>query len=178
MPKSSATATLSARARRAVAARTSCSSTPQSSQYLATSIPLKTFAISSKPSVFFATQSFLYKASWMRIATIADKRNASEPGLTCKKKSARSAVSVRRTSTTTIERFGSLAISFNVVRACGKPCVCHGFLPIKKATSVFAMSPRTPVPNIFPLTQNSPVFSCASALERCLLPIAARNAEE
>ncbi len=77
-----------------------------------------------------------------------------------------SAVSLRRGSMTTMERFGSRAISFSVVRACGKPCDCHGFLPTNRATSQCSKSPRMEVPNIFPFTQNSPVFSCASALLR------------
>ena len=67
---------------------------------------------------------------------------------------------------TTSARSGSRAISFSVVRAWGKPCDCHGFLPTNSATSQCSKSPRIEPPNIFPFTQNSPVFSWASALLR------------
>ena len=80
--------------------------------------------------------------------------------------SASSAVSVRRGSTTIIDLAGSRAISFSVVRARGKLWLCHGFLPMNTTTSPCSISPRTLVPNIWALTQNSPVFSWARALER------------
>ena len=38
-------------------------------------------------------------------------------------------------------RSGSLAISFSIVRARGKPCDCHGFLPTNTATSACSKSP-------------------------------------
>ena len=44
-------------------------------------------------------------------------------------------ISVRRGSTTISVRAGSLAISLRILRACGKPCDCHGFLPQNTATS-------------------------------------------
>ena len=88
-----------------------------------------------------------------------------------------SAVSVRRGSMTTIDRFGSRAISFSVVRACGMPCDCHGFLPTNRATSQCSKSPRIGVPNILPFTQISPVFSWASALLRYCPPNARCTAE-
>ena len=84
--------------------------------------------------------------------------------------SASSAVSVRRGSMTIIDRSGSLAIAFSVVRACGMPWLIHGFLPTNSATSQCSKSPRTGVPSMRPLTQNSPVFSWASALERKRAP--------
>ena len=77
-----------------------------------------------------------------------------------------SAVSVRRGSMTIIARSGSLAISLSTVRARGKPWDCHGFLPTKTATSACSKSPRMWPPNILPFTQNSPVFSWASAFDR------------
>ena len=58
------------------------------------------------------------------------------PGATWRWKSASSAVSVTAGSITTIERCSSLAIAFNVVRACGMLWLIHGFLPTKKATSL------------------------------------------
>ncbi len=73
---------------------------------------------------------------------------------------------MRRGSITIIARSGSRAISLSVVRARGMECDCHGFLPTNSARSQCSKSPRTIVPNIFPLTQNSPVFSWASAFER------------
>ena len=57
-----------------------------------------------------------------------------------------------------------------VSRAWGKLCDCHGFLPTNTATSQCSKSPRTGVPNMRPLTQISPVFSWAMALERNLAP--------
>ena len=44
----------------------------------------------------------------------------------------------------------------------------QGFLPMKSATSACSTSPRTMAPSILALTQNSPVFSWASAFDRCL----------
>ena len=99
-------------------------------------------------------------------APMAARHQASVPGRTWRWRSASSAVSVRRGSMTISARAGSRAISFSVVRARGKPCDCHGFLPTKTPTSACSKSPRTWVPSIWPLTQNSPVFSWASALER------------
>ena len=52
-----------------------------------------------------------------------------------------------------------------LVRARAIEWLCHGFLPMNRATSACSKSARTIVPSIRPLTQNSPVFSCASALE-------------
>ena len=87
------------------------------------------------------------------------------------------AVSVRRGSTTTSVRAGSFAISFSVTRACGMEWDCQGFLPRKRATSQCAKSARImAVPNMRWATQNSPVFSWASALERKVEPSARRVA--
>ena len=80
--------------------------------------------------------------------------------------SASAAVSVRRGSITINARPGSRAISFSVVRACGMLWDIHGFLPTNIATSACSKSARVNVPSILPLTQNSPVFSCARALDR------------
>ena len=99
-------------------------------------------------------------------ATIAASSQASRPGATWRWKSASSAVSVTRGSITTIERCSSLAIAFNVVRACGMLWLIHGFLPTKKATSHSSNSPRTALPNMAPFTQISPLFSWAMALLR------------
>ena len=64
-------------------------------------------------------------------------------------------------------RPGSLAISLSVARARGKPCDCHGFLPTNTATSACSKSPLDAARrSSWPSTQNSPVFSWASALER------------
>ena len=70
------------------------------------------------------------------------------------------------------DRPGSRAISFSVVRARGMPWLCHGFLPTKTATSACSKSARTIAPSIWSLTQNSPVFSWARALERNRPPTA------
>ena len=75
-------------------------------------------------------------------ATSAARHQASVPGRTARWKSASSAVSVRRGSMTISARSGSRAISLSVVRACGMPWDCHGFLPMKSATSACSMSPR------------------------------------
>ncbi len=81
--------------------------------------------------------------------------------------SASSAVSERRGSTTMRVRAGSLAIVFKKTRACGIEWEFHGFFPRKSATSQCSKSARIiAVPNIRCATQNSPVFSCASALDR------------
>ena len=64
----------------------------------------------------------------------------------------------------------------SVSRAWGKLCDCHGFLPTKRATSQCSKSPRTGVPNMSPLTQTSPVFSWAMALERYFAPNARKVA--
>jgi hypothetical protein len=80
--------------------------------------------------------------------------------------SASSAVSVRRGSTTIRVRAGSWLISFSVTRARGIECENHGFLPRKNATSQCSKSARVAVPSMRSLTQNSPVFSWASALDR------------
>jgi hypothetical protein len=74
---------------------------------------------------------------------------------------------------TIILRAGSLAISRSVTRACGIEWECHGFFPMKTATSQCSKSPRTMPPNILPFTQNSPVFSWARAFERYTVPRAA-----
>ena len=76
-----------------------------------------------------------------------------------------------------IDRPAPLRIGRDVTqnrRARWKPCDCQGFLPTKTATSVCSKSPRTPVPNITCSTQNSPVFSCANALELKTIPSARR----
>ena len=96
---------------------------------------------------------------------MAERQNASVPGRTCRKKSASSAVSVRRGSSTIMERAGSLAISRSVTRARSKPWECHGFLPTKTATSACSKSGSGRPPNIWRSTQNSPVFSWARALD-------------
>lgn len=88
------------------------------------------------------------------------------PGRTARWMSARSAVSVRRGSTTMSVRAGSLAISLSVTRARGIECECQGFLPRKSATSQCSKSARVEAPIMRSETQSSPVFSCASALER------------
>ena len=91
--------------------------------------------------------------------------------------SASSAVSVRRGSTTMSVLAGSFAMAFSVTRAWGKEWECHGFLPRKNATSQCSKSARIiAVPNIRWATQNSPVFSWASALDRKLEPRARRVA--
>ena len=113
----------------------------------------------------------------MMIATMAARSQASRPGRTCRWKSASAAVSVTLGSMTTIDRSGSLAIAFNVVRARGIPWLMYGFLPTKNATSQESNSPRTGAPNISPLTQISPPFSCAIADDRYLPPNALNDAE-
>ena len=74
------------------------------------------------------------------------------------------------------QRSGSRAISFSVVRARGMPWLCQGFLPTNTATSQCSKSARTMAPSIRSLTQNSPVFSWARALERNRAPSARRVA--
>ena len=51
-------------------------------------------------------------------------------------------------------------------RARGKLCDCHGFLPMNTATSACSKSPRVWPPYSCESTNHSPIFSCASALER------------
>ena len=85
---------------------------------------------------------------------------------------------MRRGSITIIERAGSLAIAFSVVRAWGMPWLIHGFLPTNRATSQCSNSPRTGVPSIRPLTHASPVFSWAMALDRNRAPNALSVAVE
>ena len=81
--------------------------------------------------------------------------------------SARSAVSVRRGSTTMSVRAGSLAMALRRTRARGMEWEFHGFLPRNSATSQCSKSARIIAePNMRWATQNSPVFSCARALER------------
>ena len=77
---------------------------------------------------------------------------------------------------TTSDRAGSRAISFSVVRAWGMLWLCQGFLPTKTATSACSKSARTMAPSIWELTQNSPVFSWARALERNRPPTARNRA--
>ncbi len=89
--------------------------------------------------------------------------------------SASSAVSVRRGSTTMSVRPSSAAICFSVTRAWGMECECQGFFPRNIATSQCSKSDRMAgTPNIRSVTQNSPVFSWASALERQRDPSARR----
>ncbi len=91
--------------------------------------------------------------------------------------SASSAVSVRRGSITINVRAGSFDSSFNVTRARGMECECHGFFPMKSATSQCSKSARVAATPIMRApTQNSPVFSCANALERHREPSARRVA--
>ena len=97
---------------------------------------------------------------------IATRRKASVPGRSIRWRSASSAVSVRRGSTTMSVRAGSREISRRVRRARGIEWECHGFLPRKSATSQRSKSARVAPPMVRCATQNSPVFSCASALER------------
>ena len=106
------------------------------------------------------------------IATSAARHQASVPGRVARWKSAISAVSLRRGSMTIRLRFGSFSISRSTTRVRAKPCDCHGFLPMNTATSQCSKSPCVPAPIILPSTQNSPVFSCASAFERYRLPSA------
>ena len=80
--------------------------------------------------------------------------------------SASSADSVRLGSTTIRVRCGSREISLSVARARGNPWDCHGFFPKKTPTSACSKSPRVNPPSSLALTQNSPVFSWASALDR------------
>ena len=68
---------------------------------------------------------------------------------------------------TIIERCGSLAISRRTTRARGKLCDIHGFLPTNTATSACSNSPRVWPPYSCASTHASPVFSWASAFERC-----------
>ena len=63
-------------------------------------------------------------------------------------------------------RAGSAAMAFSVTRARGIECECQGFLPRNSATSQCSKSARVAVPMTRSETQNSPVFSWASALER------------
>ena len=63
-------------------------------------------------------------------------------------------------------RAGSAAISLSVTRARGIEWENHGFLPRNRATSQCSKSARVVLPIIRQPTQNSPVFSWASALER------------
>jgi hypothetical protein len=88
------------------------------------------------------------------------------PGRTCRWRSASSAVSVRRGSITMSVRAGSRDSSCSVTRARGIECECHGFLPRNSATSQCSKSARVVEPIMRCPTQNSPVFSWASALER------------
>ncbi len=55
--------------------------------------------------------------------------------------SAIAAVSLRRGSITTMQRFGSAAISLRTGRARGNECDCHGFLPTNTTTSARSKSP-------------------------------------
>lgn len=136
-------------------------------------------AVTSSASVAWAaSQAWSTRSSSTRTAPRAARHQASVPGRTWRWKSASSAVSVRRGSSTIIDRAGSRASSFSVVRARARPWLCHGFLPTKTATSASSKSPRTCVPSIFPFTQNSPVFSWASAFDRKREPIAARVPDE
>ena len=68
--------------------------------------------------------------SWTSMAASAARHQASAPGRTRRWKSASFAVSVTTGSMTIIERCGSLAISFSTMRARGKLCDIHGFLPM------------------------------------------------
>ena len=136
---------------------------------------LARWAVTSSTSVaWVANHGWSTRSSSTSTAPSAARHQASVPGRTWRWRSARSAVSVRRGSRTIIERAGSRAISLRVVRARAMPWLCHGFLPTKSATSASSKSPRTWVPSILPLTQNSPVFSWASAFERNREPMAAR----
>ncbi len=125
---------------------------------------------SETPEACWASQATLVNSSSTSTAPSAASSHASRPGRTCRWNSASSAVSVRRGSITMIERAGSLAMFLSVSRAWGMLCDCHGFLPTNRATSQCSKSPRTGVPNMSPLTQISPVFSCAMALERNFAP--------
>ncbi len=170
-------ATLDADAMRRAARRIRSGSRSHTAAYASMSTAARTGSMSSRPTVCSASQRRSASSSCTITAPSAARHQASVPGRSARWKSASSAVSVRRGSSTTMDRSGSRAIAFNVVRACGKLCDCHGFLPTKTATSACSMSPRTKPPRILPLTQNSPVFSCASAFERYRLPRTARVAD-
>ena len=84
--------------------------------------------------------------------------------------SASSAVSVTLGSITIMARAGSRAISRSVGLALGMPCDCQGFLPTNSASSQCSKSPVAKFPIIRSDTQNCPVFSWASALDRYFPP--------
>ena len=177
-PRSSKTATLAARPIRRAAARTSSSATP------AMRAVARDVDVGQGVDDLVGAGGVLGDPRRGRPGPRRRRRRpgrrcsqASVPGRTCRWMSASSAVSVRRGSTTIMARAGSRAISFSVVRARGKLWLCQGFLPMKTTTSPCSISPRTLVPNIWALTQNSPVFSWARAFDRCLpAPNAAREA--
>ena len=73
----------------------------------------KALTVSSKPTVFSESQDFEVSFSSIIIEIMAARRKASDPGFTGSQKSAKSAVSVRRGSITTIERLVSAEISLN-----------------------------------------------------------------
>ena len=122
---------------------------------------------SSSPSACAPSQSRAIRSSCTSTPSIAASSQASVPGFTWRWMSASSAVSVRRGSTTMRQRAGSFAISRRVTRARGMLCECHGFLPRKNADlAVLEVGARVAAEHLALATQNSPVFSCASALER------------
>ena len=165
-PRSSKTATESAAAMRRAAARNNSSSTPLRWAYSPTGIVCSTSRTSSAPCTCSARKASLHRFSCTSTAASAARHQASVPGFTRRWKSAILAVSVTTGSMTTIERAGSLAMSLSTVRARGKLCDIHGFLPTNTDTSACSNSPRVCPPYSWTSTQFSPVFSWASALDR------------
>ena len=161
---------------RRAAARTSDSSTPLRAQYSATGTAASASSVSSTSAAWSASHRWATRSSCTITPARAASSQASVPGRTWRWKSASSAVSVRRGSMTTSDRPGSRAISFSVVRAWGMLWLCQGFLPTNTATSACSKSARTIVPSMWWLTQNSPVFSWARALERNRPPTARNSA--
>ena len=123
-----------------------------------------------KPMVCSSIQVRATRPSCTMMAASAARHHASVPGRTARWMSAIAAVSLRRGSMTISVRAGSFWISRRITRVRAKPCDCQGFLPTKTATSQCSKSPWMPEPVILPCTQASPVFSCASALDRYWMP--------
>ena len=108
------------------------------------------------------------------------EQKASVPGRTCRWMSASSAVSVRRGSTTISVALGSSAIALSVGAGAREAVRLPRVLADEDARPRRARSRRVvwqrERPKSWPSTQNSPVFSCASALECSAMPSAARVA--
>ena len=147
MPRSSNAATLDAAAMRRAVARRSVLVDAAHRRVVGDATRRRTSPRCRRsPTVCSASHDRATRPSCTSTATSAARHHASVPGRTARWKSASSAVSLRRGSMTISARSGSRAISLSVVRAWGRPCDCHGFLPMNSATSACSMSPRTIVP--------------------------------